>query len=100
MEAWRQGVVSGSTLVNASMLNSAGAIVPDAYQQMVALIFEESVGRQGMEISHMIRYLGVSWVMLSMTIEICSPVLPGETLSWSSWQSERLGKAGVHAERF
>ena len=92
MEAWRQGVVSGSTLVNASMLNSAGAIVPDAYQQMVALIFEESVGRQGMEISHMIRYLGVSWVMLSMTIEICSPVLPGETLSWSSWQSERLGK--------
>ena len=55
MEAWRQGVVSGSTLVNASMLNSAGAIVPDAYQQMVALIFEESVGRQGMEISHMIR---------------------------------------------
>ena len=33
MEAWRQGVVSGSTLVNASMLNSAGAIVPDAYQR-------------------------------------------------------------------
>ena len=92
MDSWKLGVVSGNTLVNASMLNASGAIVPDAYQQMVALIFEESVARQGMEISHLIRYLGVSWVMLAMTIELRSPVLPGETLSWSSWQSDRLGK--------
>ena len=92
MEEWRKGVVSGNTIINASMLNSAGAIVPDAYQQIVGLIFEESAARQGMEISHMIRYLGVSWVMLAMTLEIKSPALPGETLSWSSWQSGRDGK--------
>ncbi len=92
MEEWRKGVVSGSTVINASMLNNAGAIVPDAYQQIVGLIFEESAAKQGMEISHMIRYLGVSWVMLAMTLEIKSPALPGETLSWSTWQSGRDGK--------
>ncbi len=92
MEDWRKGVISGHTVINASMLNSAGAIVPDAYQQIVGLIFEESAARQGMEISHLIRYFGVSWVMLAMTIEIKSPPHSGEVLSWSSWQSGRNGK--------
>lgn len=92
MEEWRRGVISGHTVINASMLSSTGAVVPGAYQQIVGLIFEESAARQGMEISHLIRYLGVSWVMLAMTVEIKSPVFSGEVLSWSSWQSGRSGK--------
>lgn len=88
----KNGIVRGKTMVNASMVNGAGAIVPHAYQQMVALIFEESVARQGMEISHMIRELGVCWVMLAMTVEMVSTVQPGEVLSFATWQSDRLGK--------
>ena len=92
MDDLHRGIIHGETMVNASMINDAGALVPHAYQQMVALIFEESVARQGMEISHLIRDLGMCWVMLAMTIEICSRVEPGEVLSWSTWQSDRLGK--------
>lgn len=75
--------------VDTSMLDKNGVITPEGYQRIVITVTERELKRINMEIATLIKTMGVSWVLLSLTVKIFKRILPGQELcvkTHHTWQ--------------
>lgn len=75
----------------AALFNENGHLKPQAAQQMAILFFEREVVEQNISVPVLIKKYGVSWVLLSMTIECSGEVHPGVRLHAALYASSRNG---------
>lgn len=78
-------------MTGAFMMNEYGAVTPAAYQRILMTVAELDLYEWKLDVPHMIKRMGVSWVLLALSIEVQSPPCPGEMLSVSTWMSGREG---------
>ncbi len=78
-------------LPEAALFNEYGRLKPQSAQQMAVLFFERGIEARRIGVPVLIERYGVSWVLLSMTIEFCGEIRPGESLNAVSGGGRRIG---------
>ncbi|MBE6899618.1 MAG: hypothetical protein E7479_02995 [Ruminococcaceae bacterium] len=71
--------------------NENRALTLSALQRIIVVISEEHLENIGLDVPHLMREYGVSWVLLSISAEIKSPIRDGERLSVRTWHTEKRG---------
>ena len=66
--------------IDTSMLDKNAVITPAGYQRMIITTTEKELKRLNMEIATLIKEMGVSWVLLSLSVKILNPILPNHEL--------------------
>lgn len=84
---------SYKTYCDVSMFDASGAMKPDAYQRICVGVVEKHLNVIGLDVERLIERFGVSWVLLSMTIDIKRPLVSGETIATQTWHTFRKGSA-------
>ncbi len=74
-------------LIDISMYNANGDFVPSAYQRMVMSMIEEHLDYFDMGEKRLMEEYGISWVLLSMSIELKRKLLPTDKLYGITWHS-------------
>lgn len=77
--------------LESSLFNERGALTISAYQRILSGISERDLMRTNIDVPSLIARFGVSWVMLSMSIEIHRPIRRDAQLYARTWHT---GKAG------
>ena len=75
--------------IDTSMLDKNAVITPAGYQRMIITTTEKELKRLNMEIATLIKEMGVSWVLLSLSVKILKQILPGQELiikTHHTWQ--------------
>ncbi len=78
-------------LVDSSMLNSRRDIQISGLLRIIETTLEEHLLDIGMDNPKLVREENVSWLFLSLTSEVHSPIVPGEVLTGRTWFSGRRG---------
>ncbi len=78
-------------LVDSSMLNSRRDIQISGLMRIIETTLEEHLLDIGMDNPKLVREENVSWLFLSLTSEVLSPICPGEVLTGRTWFSGRRG---------
>ena len=73
--------------VDISMYNSNGDFTISAYQRMIMGMIEEHLDLLKLGEKYLMEKHGISWVLLSTSIELCRKILPTEKLTGSTWHS-------------
>ena len=76
---------------NTAMFNESGALKPGACQQILIAAVEAHLQQIGLDVPRLIRQHGVSWILLSMTVEMRAPVRNGMRLTVRTWNTGRSG---------
>ena len=71
--------------------NENRALTLSALQRIIVVISEEHLENIGLDVPHLMREYGVSWVLLSISVDIKSPIRDGERLSVRTWHTEKKG---------
>ena len=71
--------------------NENRALTLSALQRIIVVISEEHLENIGLDVPHLMREYGVSWILLSISVEIKSPIRDGERLSVRTWHTEKKG---------
>lgn len=71
--------------------NENRALTLSALQRIIVVISEEHLENIGLDVPHLMREYGVSWVLLSISADIKSPIRDGERLSVRTWHTEKRG---------
>lgn len=74
-------------LIDISMYNSKGEFVPSAYQRMVMAMIEEHLDYFELGEKRLMEDYGISWVLLSMSIELKRRLVPSDKLYGLTWHS-------------
>ena len=61
--------------------NENRALTLSALQRIIVVISEEHLENIGLDVPHLMREYGVSWILLSLSVDIKSPIRDGERLS-------------------
>ncbi len=78
-------------MTGAFMMNEYGAVTPVAYQRILMTVAELDLYERKLDVPHMMKRMGVSWVLLALSVRVQSPPCPGEMLSVGTWMSGREG---------
>ena len=71
--------------------NENRALTLSALQRIIVVISEEHLENIGLDVPFLMREYGVSWVLLSMSVDIKSPIRDGERLLVRTWHTEKKG---------
>lgn len=71
--------------------NENRALTLSALQRIIVVISEEHLENIGLDVPFLMREYGVSWILLSMSVDIKSPIRDGERLSVRTWHTEKKG---------
>ena len=71
--------------------NENRALTLSALQRIIVVVSEEHLENIGLDVPHLMREYDVSWVLLSMSVDIKSPIRDGERLSVRTWHTEKKG---------
>ena len=71
--------------------NENRALTLSALQRIIVVISEEHLENIGLDVPHLMREYGVSWILLSISVDIKSPIRDGERLSVRTWHTEKKG---------
>jgi len=71
-------------------LNENKILKPYAYQRLIAKVAEEHLKRLNMDVDTIMKY-NLSWVLISLSIEIVRPVEGCDRLYATTWYSKRKG---------
>lgn len=66
--------------VDTSMLDEHAVMTIEGYQRIIITTTEKELKRINMEIATLIKEMGVSWVLLSLTVKILKNITPGQNL--------------------
>ncbi len=77
--------------VDTGAQNENGAITLSALQRILVTVSEEHLENIGLDVPKLMKNYGVSWILLSMTVEIKSPILAGERLTVKTWHTNKKG---------
>ena len=75
--------------IDTSMLDKNGVITPAGYQRIIITTTEKELKRLNMDIATLISEMGVSWVLLSLTVKILKQIKPNQELvvcTYHTWQ--------------
>ncbi|MBR3864995.1 MAG: hypothetical protein IKJ19_07805 [Clostridia bacterium] len=75
--------------IDTSMLDKNGVLTPAGYQRIVITTTEKELKKLNMEISTLISNMGVSWVLLSLTVKVLKQIKPNQELlitTHHTWQ--------------
>ncbi|MBQ8624033.1 MAG: hypothetical protein IJ424_06665 [Oscillospiraceae bacterium] len=84
---------SYKTYCDVSMFDASGAMKPDAYQRICVGVVEKHLNVIELDVERLVKAFGVSWVLLSMTIDIKRPLVSGETITTQTWHTFKKGSA-------
>ena len=73
--------------VDISMYNTEGSFTPSAYQRMIMSMIEEHLDILKLGEKHLMDHHGISWVLLSTSIELKRKLLPTEKLIGRTWHA-------------
>lgn len=62
-----------------------------AIQRMIVTVSEEHLKNIGLDVPTLIKNFGVSWILLSLSVEVKDPFRPGELLSIRTWHTNKKG---------
>lgn len=74
-----------------SMRSPTGALHPAAYLRLIEAASEAHLGRIELDVPRLVRQYGVTWVMLSLTVQLGRQVAPNERLRLQTWATHRKG---------
>ncbi len=73
--------------IDISMYNAEGVFTPSAYQRMIMNMIEEHLDALDMGEKYLMENHGISWVLLSCSIELKKQLLPTDKLTGTTWHS-------------
>lgn len=73
--------------IDISMYNSDGNFIPSAYQRMIMAMIEEHLDSLNIGEKHLMEHHGISWVLLSTSIELKRRLLPTDRLTGRTWHA-------------
>lgn len=79
--------IKHNILIDISMYNTNGDFVPSAYQRMIMAMIEEHLDVLKIGEKELMEKHGISWVLLSSSIEIKRKFLPTDIISGTTWHS-------------
>lgn len=71
--------------------NENRALTLSALQRIIVVISEEHLENIGLDVPKLMRDYGVSWILLSISVDIKSPIRDGERLFVRTWHTEKKG---------
>lgn len=77
--------------VDTGAQNESGAITLSALQRILVTVSEEHLENIDLDVPRLMKNYGVSWILLSMTVEIKSSILAGEKLTVKTWHTNKKG---------
>lgn len=84
---------SYKTYLDVSMFDASGAMKPDAYQRLCVGVVERHLDVIELDVERLVEAYGVSWVILSISVELKRPFKPGETITTQTKHINRKGAA-------
>lgn len=72
-----------------SLFNERGALAIASYQHILTSLMEKHLLAVGMDVPSMIKKYGVTWVLLSMNLEIARPVRREENIIARTWNTTK-----------
>ena len=78
-------IYTTTAMIGASMLNEYGCITPAACQRLFVSAMEMHLKKLNLDVPYLLANYGISWVMLALTGEIRSRIVPGEILRVKTW---------------
>lgn len=79
--------IKHNLLVDISMYNTKNKYVPSAYQRMIMAMIEEHLDVLNIGEKRLMEELGISWVLLSDSIELKRKLLPTDKITGTTWHS-------------
>lgn len=76
-----------SVPVDVAMYDGHGAFFPSAYQQMVTGVIQKHLEAIEMDVPRLMKKYGVSWVLLSLSLELKRPFRRTEQLTARTWHT-------------
>lgn len=73
--------------IDISMYNSNGVFTPSAYQRMIMGMIEEHLDELELGEKKLMEEHGISWVLLSTSIELVRKISPGEKIVGTTWHA-------------
>ena len=73
--------------IDISMYNSDGNFTPSAYQRMIMSVIEEHLDALQIGEKFLMEHHGISWVLLSTSIELKRKLLPTDKLTGRTWHA-------------
>lgn len=77
--------------VDTGTLNENKALTLSALQRIIVTVSEEHLENIGLDVPHLMREYGVSWILLSLTAEIRDKIRAGEKLLVRTWHTNKKG---------
>ncbi len=77
--------------IEVAMYDGNGAFFPAAYLKMVTRVVEKHLEAIELDVPRLMKQYGVSWVLLSLSLEVRRPFLPTEHLTARTWAAGQHG---------
>lgn len=77
--------------VDTGAQNENGVLTLSALQRIIVTVSEEHLENIGLDVPRLMREYGVSWILLSMTVDIIDPIHAGERLLVKTWHTHKKG---------
>ncbi len=77
--------------VEVCVLNKEGSLTPMGYQRAIITATEKELRRIGLSVPEMITRFNVTWILLSLSVEIYKPVKEGSVINISTWHTHKKG---------
>ncbi len=77
--------------VEVCVLNKEGSLTPMGYQRAIITATEKELRRIGLSVPEMITRFNVTWILLSLSVEIYKPIKEGSVINISTWHTHKKG---------
>lgn len=77
--------------IDVAMYDGAGAFFPSSYQKLMTRAAEKHLEAIELDVPRLMKKYGVSWVLLSLSLELKRPLLPTEQLFVRTWATGQHG---------
>ena len=77
--------------VEVCVLNKDGFLTPTGYQRIIVNTTEKDLKRKGISVPEMMEKFNVTWILLSLSVEIYKPVKEGSVLNVTTWHTYKKG---------
>lgn len=77
--------------VEVCVLNKDGFLTPTGYQRAIITATEKELRRIGLSVPEMITRFNVTWILLSLSVEIYKPIKEGSVINISTWHTHKKG---------
>ncbi|HWQ58690.1 MAG TPA: acyl-ACP thioesterase domain-containing protein [Clostridia bacterium] len=77
--------------LDSSLFNERGALTISAYQKILSAVAERDLAYTGIDVPSIIANLGVSWVLLSLSLDIHAAVRRDGELAARTWHTSKAG---------